>query len=118
MESFAVFVFPIAKPDEWREFVESASNGERAAPHRAFLKRLGVTREHVHHQWSPAGDLMVLVWEGLDQDAADAAMGDATENPQSDHERYLATHVVPEIHGVDLTAGPPPEMRRVATIET
>ncbi len=118
MESFAVFVFPIAKVDEWREFVESSSSGERSAAHREFLKRLGVKREHVHHQASPAGDVMVLVWEGVEQDAAEAGMGDATQNPQSDHERYIATHVVPEIHGVDLTAGPPPELKRVATIET
>lgn len=61
---------------------------------------------------------MVLVWEGIDQDPADAAMGDATQNPQSEHERYIATYVVPELHGVDLTAGPPPELRRVATVET
>ncbi len=117
MEQFAVFVFPIAKLQEWRQFVESSNNGDRAAPHREFLKRLGVRREHIHHQSSPAGDVMVLVWEGLDQDAADAAMADATQNPQSEHERYIATHVVPEIHGVDLTAGPPPELRRVASIE-
>ena len=117
MESFAVFVFPIAKPDEWREWVESASSGERAAAHRKFLGRLGVRREHIRHQSSPAGDLMVLVWEGVDQDAAAAAIGDAFQNPQSEHERYIATYVVPEIHGVDLAAGPPPEMRTAAEIE-
>jgi hypothetical protein len=118
MESFAVFVFPIAKPEEWRGFVDSANSGERAEAHREFLRRQGVSREHIHHQSSPAGDLMVLVWEGVDQDAANAAMGDATQNPQSEHERYIATHVVPELHGVDLSAAPPPEMRKVATIET
>jgi len=117
MESFAVFVFPIAKPQEWREFVDSAGSGERAEAHRGFLRRLGVKREHIHHQSSPAGDLMVLVWEGVDQDAATAAMGEALQNPQSEHERYIATYVIPELHGVDPTAGPPPEMKKVHKIE-
>jgi hypothetical protein len=118
MESFAVFVFPIAKPAEWREFVESAASGERAEGHRNFLRRLGVKREHIRRQSSPAGDVMVLVWEGVDQDAALAAMGDALQNPQSEHERHIATHVIPELHGVDVSAGPPPEIEKVATIET
>lgn len=117
MESFAVFVFPLAKPDQWREFVDSANDGEHASAHRAFLKRMGVHREHVHHQSSPAGDLMVLIWEGVDQDQATSAMGDALQNPQSDHERYIATYVIPELHGVDPAAGSP-EMRKAATIET
>jgi len=38
-------------------------------------------------------------------------------DPQSEHERYLATYVVPVLHGVDVSAGPPPSVRRVATIE-
>lgn len=118
METFAVAIFPIAKPKEWREFVDSIANGERADAHRSFLRRLGVKREHIHHQPTPMGDVMVLVWEGIDQQDLDKAMGDALSNPQSEHEQYLAEHVVPEIHGVDLSAGPPPPMERVATNET
>jgi hypothetical protein len=39
------------------------------------------------------------------------------QNPQSEHERYIATHVIPDLHGVDPSAGPPPAMQKVATIE-
>ena len=39
------------------------------------------------------------------------------QNPQSEHERHIATHVIPELHGVDPTAGPPPETTKVATVE-
>jgi hypothetical protein len=118
VETFAVHIFPIAKPDEWRAFMESIDTGERADAHRQALRRLGVKREHVFHQATPAGDVMVLVWEGVDQARAAELIGGMVQNPQSDHERYLATYVIPELHGVDPTAGPPPTVQKVATIET
>jgi hypothetical protein len=114
---FAVQVFPIAKPAEWREFLQSAESGERAEAHRSALRRLGVKREHVHHQSTPAGDIMVLVWEGVRQEDIEGLMGDMIQNPQSEHEKYLATHVIPNLHGVDPTAGPPPPVKKVATID-
>ena len=118
MEAFAVQIFPIAKPDDWRAFMHSIDTGERGEAHRQALRRLGVKRENVFHQSTPAGDVMVLVWEGVEQDRAAELIGDMVQNPQSDHERYLATHVIPEIRGVDPTAGPPPAVQKVATIET
>lgn len=117
MDRFAVSVFPIAKLDEWRAFCESADRGERAGAHRALLSRLGITREHIFHQATPAGDVLVLVHEGVGQDEIAGKFADFIQSPQSEHERYLATHVIPELHGVDPTAGPPPEMEKVATIE-
>ena len=117
MESFAVAVFPVAKLEEWLQFVESASEGERAEAHRSFLRRIGVKREHIHHLASPMGDIAVLVWEGVDQEKVPEMMGEVIGNPQSDHERYLATHVIPVLHGVDPTAGPPPDVRRITSIE-
>ena len=117
MDRFAVSVFPIAKLDDWRSEMESFTAGERAEAHRAFLRGLGVTREHAFHQASPAGDLLVLVHEGVSQDEIGGKMADFIQNPQSEHERHLATYVIPELHGVDPTAGPPPEMEKVATIE-
>lgn len=118
MEAFAVSVFPIAKPDEWQTFIESIDTGDRAEAHRTFLRRLGIKREHVRRQTSPAGDLMVLIWEGIDQDRVDPMLGELVQNPQSDHERYIATYVIPEVHGVDPSAGPPPMVEKVTTIET
>ena len=67
---------------------------------------------------SPAGDVMVLVWEGVDQDRVPQLLADLLQNPQSEHEHYIATHVIPDLHGADPSAGPPPMMQNVATIET
>jgi Peptidase family M23 len=49
----------------------------------------------------------VLVWERVDQDEVAEKMGDMIHNPQSEHERYVAAHVIPELGGVDPPAGPP-----------
>ncbi len=62
METFAVTVFPVAKPDEWRAWVDSIASGDRADAHRQMMQRMGIKREHICHQASPAGDVMVLVW--------------------------------------------------------
>jgi hypothetical protein len=118
METFAVTVFPIAKPEEWGAWVDSIASGDRADAHRQMMRRLGIKREHIRHQASPAGDVIVLVWEGVEQDRVPELLADLVQNPQSEHERYIATHVIPDLHGVDPSAGPPPMMREVATIET
>ena len=118
MEAFAVQIFPIAKPDDWRAFIESIDTGERGDAHRQMLRRLGVKRENVFHQATPTGDVMVLVWEGVDQDRVAPLLADLLQNPQSEHERYIGTHVIPYLHGVDPSAGPPPMMQKVAMIET
>jgi hypothetical protein len=83
-----------------------------------MMRRLGIKREHIRYQASPAGDVMVLVWEGVEQDRVAPLLGELVQNPQSEHERYIATHVIPDLHGVDPSAGPPPVMQEVATIET
>ena len=117
-DTFAVQVFPIAKPREWREFCESIETGERSGAHREMLERLGVTREHIFHQKAPAAEVMVLVWEGVDQEQAAEGMGELIQKPQSAHERYLVSHVVRELHGIDPTAAPPPQIEKIATVET
>ncbi len=117
-DTFAVQVFPIAKPREWREFCESIETGERSGAHREMLERLGVTREHIFHQKAPAADVMVLVWEGVDQEQAAEGMGELIKKPQSEHERYLVSHVVRELHGIDPIAAPPPQIEKIATVET
>ena len=106
MDSFTVQVLPVARRDEWLELVVSAEQGERAEAQRVTLRRLGVMREHIYHQATPGDQLMVLVWKGTDQDKVGQAMGEMMQDPQSEHERYLATHMIPVIHGVDPTAAP------------
>jgi hypothetical protein len=113
-----VQVFPVAKPDEWREFIESASTGEHAEGHRAMLRRLGVNREQVWAQATPAGQIMILVWDGMDPEKVGEHMGDLLQNPQTEHEKYIANYVIPVLHGANLADGPPPGTALVATIET
>jgi hypothetical protein len=81
MEPFAVSVMPIAKFDEWRTFAGEIESGDRADAHREMLRRLGVKREHIRVQPSPAGHLVVLVWEGVDQERVGELMGDMLQNP-------------------------------------
>ena len=52
METFAVAVFPVAKPDEWRAWADSIANGDRADAHRQMMWRLGIKREHIRYQAS------------------------------------------------------------------
>ena len=118
MEPFAVSVMPIAKPDEWRAFADDIVSGDRADSHREMLRRLGVKREYLRVQPTPQGELLVLFWEGVDQERVAELMGDMLQNPRSDHERYVGEHVVPILHGIDLSSGPPPAIEKVATIET
>jgi hypothetical protein len=118
MDTFAVQFFPIAKLREWREFCDSIASGERADAHRQMLSRLGIDREHIFHQGTPDADVMVLVWEGIDQAQAAEVMGELIQKPQSEYERYLVSHVIRELHGVDPTAGPPPQIEKIATVET
>jgi hypothetical protein len=56
--------------------------------------------------------------EGVEQEDAVAAFNDIIQNPQSDHERYIGSHVVPNLHGVDPSAGPPPPMEKLGVSET
>ncbi len=85
METFAVTVVPVAKPDEWRAWVDSIASGDRADAHRQMMRRLGIKREHIRHQASPDGDVMLLVWEGVEQDRMPKLLADLVQNPQSEH---------------------------------
>ena len=116
--ALAVNSLPIADVAGWRQFAQEMSTGARHEAHAEMLRRFGVTREHVFQQSTPDGDVMVLVWEGLEQEDAAAAFNEIMQNPQSDHERHIGSHVVPNLHGVDPSAGPPPPIEKVAVVET
>jgi hypothetical protein len=81
METFAVTVFPVAKPGEWRAWIDSIASGDWAGAHRQMMRRLGIKREHIRHQASPPGDVMVLVWEGVEQDRAPELLANLVQNP-------------------------------------
>jgi hypothetical protein len=114
----AVAVMPIADADAWQVFADEISTGERADAHRAFLRRGGVRSETIFVQQTPMGDLMVLVWDGVDPEQLGAHFGSMLADPTSDHERYLRDQVIPKVHGIDLDQPQPPPARKVAEITT
>jgi hypothetical protein len=118
MTQMAVTVLPIADADAWQAFADEISTGARSDAHRAFPRRGGVRAETIFHQQTPMGDLMVLVWDGVDPEQMAAHFGTMLQNPTSDHERYLRDDVIPKVHGIDTTQPPPPPARRVALITT
>jgi hypothetical protein len=117
MDRFAVAAIPVVNVDEWLTFCREAAEGDRADAHRQFLRRGGVTREHILLQRTPAGDLMLLVWEGVDPQQQVDHMASLLADPQSEHERYLRDRVLPELHGFDPTQPAPQAPQRIATIE-
>ncbi len=118
MTQMAVAVMPIADVGAWQEFADEVTTGARGDAHRAFLRRGGVRKETLFHQPTPMGDLMVLIWDGVDPDQMAAHLGSTLHNPTSDHERYLAEYVIPKVHGIDTAQPPPPPARLVAEITT
>ena len=112
----AVSVNPIADVPGWRQFAEETSTGARHDAHVEMLRQFGVTRAHVFQHSTPGGEVEILVWEGVEQEDLPALFA-RFKNPQSDHQRYIASHVLPNLHGIDLTAEPPPPPEKVSTIE-
>ncbi|HVN10541.1 MAG TPA: hypothetical protein VMT69_00475 [Kineosporiaceae bacterium] len=109
---------PIADVAAWQKFADECSTGARSDAHREFLRRGGVRSETIFRQQTPMGDLMVVVWDGVDPEQLDAHFASMLQNPTSDHERYLRDYVIPTVHGVDTTQPPPPPAERVAEITT
>jgi hypothetical protein len=116
MTQTAIAVMPIADVGAWQEFADEIATGARSDAHRAFLRRAGVRSETIFHQPTPMGDLMVLVWDGIDPEQMAAHFADMLANPTSDHERYLRDYVIPKVHGIDPDLPPPPPARQVAEI--
>jgi hypothetical protein len=116
MTQMAVAVMPIADVGAWQAFIDEISTGARGDAHRAFLRRGGVRAERAFHQQTPMGDLMVLVWDGVDPEQMAAHFGSILQNPTTDHERYLRDYVIPKVHGIDTAQPPPPPARQVTEI--
>ena len=101
------FVVPLlpGKREVDRGVMRSCWDGERRASHRAARARLGITREAVWIQPTPAGDVAVVYMEADDLPAALEGMA-ASQEP---FDRWFREHVR-DVHGVDLEQGmAPPE---------
>ena len=116
MSHIAVAVMPIADLAAWEEFADEITTGPRAEAHRDFLRRGGVQEETAFHQQTPMGDLMVLVWDGVDPEQLGAHFASMLQDPTTDHERYLRDVVIPKVHGMDTSQPPPPPARKVIEV--
>ncbi len=101
------FVLPLlaGKTETDRSVMRSCWHGERSASHQAARERLGITREGVWIQDTPAGDVVVVYMEAADLQAAVEGMA-SSEEP---FDRFFRDHLR-DVHGLDLADGfTPPE---------
>lgn len=101
------FVVPLlpGKTETDRAAMTSCWNGDRQADHERSRKNLGITREAMFIQSTPAGDLAVVYFEADDVEAAFVGM--ATSDDSFD--RWFRDHVR-AVHGINVEDGfPPPE---------
>lgn len=101
------FVAPLlpGKTEADRAAMISCSRGDRQEAYERSRRQLGITREAVFIQSTPAGDVAVVYWEAEDVPRALQAMATSDE----DFDVWFREHVQ-EVHGMDLAEGfPPPE---------
>ena len=106
MQSLA-FVLPLlpGKTDADRVAMTSCWTGERREAFDEARRRVGIAREAVFIQHTPAGDVVVVYVESEDIEAAMTAL--ATSHDPFD--RWFRDHVR-DVHGIDLADGfAPPE---------
>jgi hypothetical protein len=102
--AFAAPLLP-GKTDADLEAMASVSSGERRADHEASRKRAGITRESTWLQRTPNGDVVVVLIEAGD---VEAAMGTLATS-QEPFDVWFREHIK-DAHGMDLAEGfPPPE---------
>lgn len=102
--AFAVPLLP-GKSDADRAAMRSCGDGGRRAAHGSSRERLGITKESVWIQTTPAGDVAVVHLEAHDLDAALRGMA-VSDEP---FDRWFREHVR-DVHGLALEEGfPPPE---------
>lgn len=83
-----------------RDEMMSCWNGERREEHDESRRALGITREAVWIQPTPAGDVALVLIEATD--LAAALYGIATST--SPFDAWFRDHLA-AVHGMDLTAG-------------
>lgn len=106
--STSVFVLPIipGKEDLDREALQSmASPGPQRDAYVAARRAAGITREAVWHQTTPNGTLAIVLMEGDDVNASMGAIITSDDPFDSQFREF-----VKDVHGVDLTNDPPPDV--------
>ena len=102
--AFAAPILP-GKTQSDRDAMESVVHGDRHADFQASRKRAGITREAAWIQSTPDGDVVVVLIEASDIQAAMGTL--ATSEDPFDH--WFREHIK-DVHGMDMAQGfPPPE---------
>ena len=100
--AFAMPLLP-GTTDTDRDAMLACWRGERREAHAESRQRLGITRESVWIQPTPAGDVAVVHLEARDLDGALRGMGTS----QEPFDRWFREHVA-AVHGVDVAEPLPP----------
>ena len=98
---FAAPILP-GKLDAWKNFAKEMQ-GSRKAAMDAALSDAGVTREVASLQQTPHGDFAVVMFEAEKPGLFMQAMGTGTDEIAQWFRAQLL-----DVHGMDLTAPPPP----------
>ena len=102
------FIAPLlpGKSETDRAAMISCWRGDRREAYEQSRRRLGITREAVFIQPTPAGDVAVVYMESDDVEAALKGMA-TSEDP---FDTWFRDHVR-DVHGINIEDGfPPPEL--------
>jgi hypothetical protein len=102
--AFAAPLLP-GKTEADVEAMASVASGERRADHDASRRRAGIERESAWLQRTPDGDVVVVL---IEADDVQAAMGTLATS-QEPFDVWFRGHIK-DAHGMDMSEGfPPPE---------
>lgn len=104
------FVAPLlpGKAETDRAAMQRFSAGEEKDAYEASRRALGFQREAIWHQETPDGTIAIVVWE---VDDVVAAFGGIANSDEPFDRRFR--DFIRDVHGLDLTTDPPPEIRPV-----
>jgi hypothetical protein len=100
--TFAVPILP-GKTEFWKHAIAEMT-GSRQHEHDESRRRLGVTREIVSLQTTPAGDYVVVCLEGDDP----AGIVSQYLHADTPFDRWFAETILKGTHGIDASHPPPP----------
>jgi hypothetical protein len=100
--AFAAPILP-GKTEQWKQAV-SELNGSRSADWDEWHRRMGITKQVVCLQQTPAGDFAVVYAEGDDPTAPIGRML-ASDHP---FDQWFVETILTGVHGIDSGTGAPP----------
>ena len=91
------------KTETWKKYIAEMT-GPRAAEFKESRKRIGLTKEQVWLQHTPAGDFVVVYWEAADI----GKVFEAFMTSQAPFDTWFREKILQESHGMDAKTPMPP----------